>query len=260
MQLNGAEARFASLRFARHYGLESGVVIKDQYVGDVNDYFKYAFLRSVQRHLDIPLIVCWMATADDDGTDGRRRKYLEQPAKYRDIDSSLFDQLDRLLDMPNPGMAAIENAGILEGALFHSDLLGDSRESREIYFSRLDDSAPSNSLIFFDPDNGLEIKSTPKGRKNCSKFLFLDELQASAGEDRTVIIYQHFGRVQRTPYTEAQLGRIEAVLPGRRLFALAGSHIAFLVATAPEHAKALSHAAGQLSDRWQGIKVINFAA
>lgn len=197
-----------------------------------------------------------MATSDDGGTDGRRRKYLEQPAKYRNIDSSLFDQLGRLLDLPNPGMAAIENSRILEGAVFHSDLLRDSLDSREAYFRRLYDSTPSNSLIFFDPDNGLEIKSTPKGRKNCSKFLFLDELQASADEDRTVIVYQHFGRVQRNPYTEAQLGRVESVLPGRRLFALAGSHIAFLVAATPEHATALSQAAGHLSDRWPGIKVI----
>jgi len=201
-----------------------------------------------------------MATPDDGGADGRRRKYLEQATKYRDIDGFLFDRLGRLLDLPNPGMMAIERSGIIEGADFYSEMLEDSRGARESYFSGLDDFAPSNSLVFFDPDNGLEIKSVPKGRKNCSKFLFLDELQASAGEGRTIIVYQHFGRVQRDPYTEVQLDRIKSVLPGRRLFALAGSHIAFLVAATPAHASALRQAADQLSDRWSTIKVVDAAA
>ncbi len=196
-----------------------------------------------------------MATADDGGTDGRRRHYLDQPAKYRDIDPPLFDDLTRLLNSSKPGMEAVENSGILEGAFFHSDPLGDSRVARVVYFEELSETAPLNSLIFFDPDNGLEIKSTPKGRKNCSKYLFLDELQA-AGQHRTVIVYQHFGRVQRQPYTEAQLRRMESVLPGRKLFAIAGSHIAFLVAAMPEHAMSLSRAADHISDRWPGIKIV----
>jgi hypothetical protein len=197
-----------------------------------------------------------MATADDGGTDGRRRQYLENPAQYRDIDWALFDQLARLLRSPKPCMAAIECSGILEDAIFHSDLLGDSLESREVYFARLRETAPSNSLIFFDPDNGLEIKSAPKGKKNCSKFLFLDELQASAGDEQSVVVYQHFGRVQRKPYTQAQLRRVESVLPGRDLFAVANSHIAFLIAAVPEHAAAIRQSAGHLSDRWPNIKLV----
>lgn len=201
-----------------------------------------------------------MATADDGGTDGRRRKYLKQATRYRDIDSFLFDQLGRLLDSPNPGMGAVERSGILEGAAFHSEMLEDAPHARETYFNQLDDFAPKNSLIFFDPDNGLEIKSVQKGRKSCSKYLFLDELQTSAGEDRTVIVYQHFGRVQRNPYTEVQLNRVKSILPGRRLFALAGSHIVFLVAATPAHATTLSQAASHLSNRWPTIRVIDPAS
>ena len=32
-------------------------------------------------------------------------------------------------------------------------------------------------LVFFDPDNGLET-TLPKGRKNSSKYLYLDEVAA----------------------------------------------------------------------------------
>jgi hypothetical protein len=201
-----------------------------------------------------------MATADDGGTDGQRRKYLAQPDRYREIDTALFDQLGRLLTLPEPGMASIQEAGILPNTIFFSELLEDSRDLREAYFSRLDQFAPSRSVIFFDPDNGLEIKSTPKGRKHCSKFLFLDELRASAADGRTVIVYQHFGRVQRGPYTREQLSRINTLLPDRELFAVAGSHIAFLVAPAPDHAVALRQAASSLCGRWPEIQVVDFIA
>jgi hypothetical protein len=233
--------------------------IKDQYVGDVNDYFKYAFLRSVQAHLRDPLFVCWMATPDDGGTDGRRRKYLEQPDRFRGADSVLFDRLGQLLETTSPGLADVEASGILSEALFQSEVLRDSLTDRASYFNRLQEEAPENSVVFFDPDNGLEIKSVQKGRRSCSKFLFLDELQMSADQGRSVIVYQHFGRVQREPYTEVQLGRIRTRLPDRALFALIGSHIVFLIAASVNHADGLRTAASGLCERMPGVRLIELA-
>ena len=233
--------------------------MKDQYVGDVNDFFKYAFLRAIQRLLDRPLVVCWMATPDDGGSDGRRRKYLEQPQKYRSADTELFDGLGRLVETGDLSIASIERSGMLRGAAFHSPILQDPRTAREDFFRELWPNAPIGSVVFFDPDNGLEIQSTPKGRKGSSKFLFLDELQAAGQDSRSVIVYQHFGRVQRAPFTEAQLKRMKTVLPDHDLFALTGSHIAFLVASTDAVSRGLRSAAQALRAGWPDLRAIDMS-
>lgn len=230
--------------------------MKDQYVGDINDFFKYAVLRSVLDHVDAPLVVCWMATPDDGGTDGRRRRYLDQPERFRDADPPLFDEMTRLCAGPQPSIAAVEAAPILSGALFFGRVLGDSSAERRDYFQGLWTILPAASTVFFDPDNGLEVKSTPKGRKGSSKYLYLDELEAAAADGRSVIVYQHFGRVERRSFIRDQLARIREVLPSHRLFVFAGTHIAFFVASAPARSRALRDVAERLGTRWPGLETV----
>ena len=44
--------------------------MKNQYVGDVNDYRKYGLIRALIGDQDIKVGVCWMLTAPDGRTDG----------------------------------------------------------------------------------------------------------------------------------------------------------------------------------------------
>jgi hypothetical protein len=229
--------------------------VKDQYVGDVSDFFKYALLRAVQQDVDAPLVVCWMATANDGGRDGRKRRYLQQPEKYRAVDPPLFDHLARLLDSPHPSIAAVEQADILPGASFIGELLEDAAPKRHEYFEHLWRRAPAASIIFFDPDNGLEIKSTPKGRRNSSKYLYLNELAIAGRESRSVIVYQHFGRAERTTYIATQLERMRGVLPDHQLAAMAGTHIAFLIGATPINASTLLAAVDALQAKWPRLSI-----
>jgi hypothetical protein len=201
-----------------------------------------------------------MATADDGGRDGRRRKYVDQPEKYRVADPALFDEMRRLLEAPRPSIAAVEDAEILPGALFFRKLLGDSLAERRQYFQQLWRKLPEGSIIFFDPDNGLEIKSTPMGHKGSSKFLYLGELKIAGLESRSVIVYQHFGRVERTAYIDVQLRRMRSALPQHDLFALAGTHIAFLVASTPVTSSAVRAAVDTLRARWPGLQAVDLAS
>src|SRR5438552_3458945 len=74
------------------------------------------------------------------------------------------------------------------------------------YMGRALDFLSGVDLIFFDPDNGIEIKSKPRGRKSSSKFLYWDEIAQAHRPGRSVLIYQHYVRQKREEFTD-RLGR-----------------------------------------------------
>jgi hypothetical protein len=63
----------------------------------------------------------------------------------------------------------LEKAAILPSTVYYSPLLTDDGAERQAYFQQLWHLVQDCDLVFFDPDNGLEIKSVPYGRKNSSK-------------------------------------------------------------------------------------------
>ena len=70
--------------------------MKDQYFGDVNDFRKYALLRSLVIPDGLRLGVCWMLTESDGKPDGNFLAYLFKPKTYRNIDPELFDWLKQV--------------------------------------------------------------------------------------------------------------------------------------------------------------------
>ena len=58
--------------------------MKNQYLGDENDYLKYGLLRVISRESKLSIGVCWMLTADDDRPDGGKNP-LRRP-KHRTKD------------------------------------------------------------------------------------------------------------------------------------------------------------------------------
>ena len=147
--------------------------MKDQYFGDVNDFRKYGLLRVLTGPDRLRLGVCWMLTAPDGRTDGEFLAYIGQPKKYRHRDPALFDWLRQVVgEEKDRRTARIEASTILGSALFQSKRLSDPLPDREAYFAECAGKFAGCDLVFFDPDNGLEIKSTPRGRRDSCKFLY----------------------------------------------------------------------------------------
>ena len=71
--------------------------VKQQYLGDANDYRKYALLRHFAEGGRIRIGVCWMLTAPDGRNDGSHLAYLDKPAKFRRFDPELFDWLQQTI-------------------------------------------------------------------------------------------------------------------------------------------------------------------
>ena len=112
--------------------------MKNQYFGDISDYKKYSLLRVLSNHGVMRIIVCWMLTEDDDRTDGKFIRYLQEPARWRHYDPQIFDMLCHFINQENKrDIGLLEKEEIIPGAVYHSDILTDDLVQRQQYFENL---------------------------------------------------------------------------------------------------------------------------
>jgi hypothetical protein len=177
--------------------------VKNQYFGDINDYRKYGLLRLLTNRGEIKTAVCWMLTADDGRGDGGFIGYVEQRRKWRNFDAPLFDRLHELVLTQNlRDVRGAETSSVLPASRFAPGFLPDDSDGRARYFDAFVDLARGCELVFFDPDNGIEVKSKPYGRKDSSKFLYWREIERLWSAGHSLLIYQHFPRVKRDAFVE----------------------------------------------------------
>jgi hypothetical protein len=201
--------------------------MKDQYVGDVNDFLKYSLLRGLVQNDG--LAVVWMLTSSDLSSDGRRLKYLDQPTLFRRVDPELYDALRQIVRSERREVGAVESASVLPPTTrFVSPILADDVTGRAAYFEQVWRQVSDRPFVFFDPDNGLETASTPKGRRRSSKYLYWDELARAYALGRSLIIYQHFNREPRGVFLPRLAARIHELTGCHEVFGVSTPHVAFL--------------------------------
>ncbi|HUS69153.1 MAG TPA: hypothetical protein VM075_00055 [Anaerolineae bacterium] len=210
--------------------------MKNQYFGDINDYRKYGLLRALTGHGQINTAVCWMLTPDDGRMDGSRTTYLSRPAEWRYRDPQLFDHLELVvLRSGVRNVVEIETSGILASCTFISDMVPDDGVARGLYFQRAMDLARGCDLVFFDPDNGIEVKSKPYGRKDSSKYLYWHEIDRFWKAGHSLLIYQHFPRVKRDPFIGGKARQLIDKTSADEVFFFRTSHVVFFLVPQAEH-------------------------
>ncbi|MET3663134.1 hypothetical protein [Aquamicrobium ahrensii] len=217
--------------------------MKHQYVGDINDYRKYALLRALSARGANHIGVCWMLTPDDGGVDGGKLAYLGQPDRHRRFDPELFDILAHAAAEPDRRrLQTIEDSGAIAGAAYFNETLSDDAAGRAAFMERCASEFHDAELVFFDPDNCLEV-SLPKGRKNSSKYLYLDEVAGFYEAGKSLLIYQHFPRVERSMFMASRLLQLHGVAPDCAVWAFTTAHVVFFLLVHPESPARLSIAA-----------------
>lgn len=222
--------------------------MKDQYVGDVNDYLKYSLLRALIEDVGHRLFVCWMLTPSDGGPDGDLTAYLKQPSRFRAVDPRVFDALAAIVDQHERSVRMIEQLSVLPGASFDRTIVPIAPEARRRWMSSVLERARDYDLLFFDPDNGLEVASVSKGRRGSDKYLYWDELDAALASHGSVVVYQHFPRRPREEFVASLLDTVKRHSPDREPFAVYTSRVAYLVA--PNRGDDLRVPAGEIAKRW----------
>lgn len=165
--------------------------MKNQWFGDINDYYKYGLLRLITTHTRLKVGVCWMLT---------RAGYLYSPKKWRDYDPDLYDFLGDCVKHCEPcNISKVKEKGILPNCQFYSEILEDNEEARQQYFDDVKRRMPTRAcdLLFLDADNGMKVKSTPKGRRVSSKYLYWDEAETLYKSGYSLLIFQYHPRKNR---------------------------------------------------------------
>ncbi len=224
--------------------------VKNQYFADVNDYRKYGLLRQLACS-GLNVGVCWMLTVSDGRSDGRFTQYWWEGAKWRAFDSVLYDALVRCADHPNVRNVTSARAWhLIPGAVYYEAILSDSSEARSEYFAEAFQALVACDLLFFDPDNGLEVTSVPVGHKKSSKYLYWPEVEKAFSLGKSTLIYQHFPREKRDSYIERRVRELATHTPAATVVALTTPFVLFLLAVRVNHLRAAERAARAVVNCW----------
>lgn len=192
-----------------------------------------------------------MLTSEDGRADGSKLSYLQQPDRFRHFDSALFDILAHAAGEPDRRrLQVIEDSGAIAQAFYFNELLPDDSAGRQAFMDRCAAALADTGLVFFDPDNGLEVSSVRKGRKNSSKFLYLDEVAAFYDAGKSLLIYQHFPRIERGTFIAQRSEQLRACAPGCSIWAFTTAHVVFFLILNPRSPDRLRVAAEATAHRW----------
>lgn len=161
--------------------------MKLQYLGDSKDSFKWDYHNYLVEALGYSqLVISWMMTPDDGGTNGRTppEKF---PAREEILHLCKLLRANRnlalLLDMPR-----MTEAHYTVG--FHNSDMGQNCTGRDGHTA--DTEPNSDKVLFIDPDNGFEPERKPTDKH--VRYTDIDRIIQSVSPGSVVTVFQHHRR------------------------------------------------------------------
>ncbi len=179
--------------------------MQNRYVGDVGDFAKYALLKSLGGSSHFSLGVVWCLYPDESHNfDGRHVSYLQRP-EFRNLDAELHDGLATIVRSGRRSVNAISRAKLLPSSTkffgfpaAHPNTRLLDRTAREAHrvkwLARALVATRACDLVFFDPDNGIEVSSVKMHAPKAGKYVFWDELLPFWSRGQSLVIYHHLNR------------------------------------------------------------------
>jgi hypothetical protein len=226
--------------------------MKNQYFGDINDYRKYGLIRLLAGAGEIRTGICWMLTPDDTRTDGKFIEYLDKPKKYKDFDPDLYEFLSQCIRENARDVLEVKKSDIFPNTNFYDPILKDDAVRRKQYFSNMYKLFQDVDLIFFDPDNGLEVKSKSLGHKNSSKYLYWSEVAECYKKGHSILIYQHFIREDRNEFISRILENIHTKTGSENTIYFQSSSVVFFLICQDKYSQYFLNKSRLIFHKWGG--------
>jgi len=228
--------------------------MKNQYFGDINDYLKYGLLRALSKNGAVSTAMCWMLTEDDGKNEGKFTDYLRYPDKRSGIDPELFDKLrTAVLCREQRNVALCQELNIIPNATYFERLLTDDADGRQRYFEDFFQQSEKHDLVFFDPDNGIEVKSRKYGRKHSSKYIYWRELHEAERRGLSILLYQHYPRRSREAFTIKTARRLCTRLKKPNVYAFQTAYVVFFLVPQESHRQRFLPAIEAIKATWSPL-------
>jgi hypothetical protein len=216
-------------------GIGGILSVKHQYFGDRRDLLKYSLfewaLSEPSGSRRVSFVV--MLTGPDGRSDGGKTSYEAGCFGAR---AELVSHLKGCLARGKRDVRELRSYFAGRGADYRpygdEDLF--THSGRDAYFDSIPDDDLDDSLVFLDPDNGLQVKSMRRG--NGEKFLLFAEaagLLQRMGERSLLVIYQHIPRVKRPVYFAHVAGRLREECGAGEVHVLTDNEVAFFLLPKP---------------------------
>jgi hypothetical protein len=209
--------------------------VQNRYVGDVGDFAKYGLLRRLagdpgERPIQLGVVWCLFPN-ETHNNDGRHVSYLRS-AEFEALDDALLTALRNIIRSGMRCVSAVSSAGIFPDGTVFCDAVAAvptafrfSREDRALHRAAWLKEClmltEKCDLVFFDPDNGVEVASVPKQHPNAGKYIYWDELIPFWQRGHTLLVYHHLNRTMPAARQVRGLrDRFRAKLDGAKVMSL----------------------------------------
>jgi hypothetical protein len=192
------------------------------FFGDTRDLFKFDLVRHIMKAFPDLLNFTLIPMLTEEESAIRKRKTVTKDlglslknGRAGTRNRELMEDLGRLQEIDDDleyfhGIRSYFKKENIIVDILHKDTF--SHEHRVNYFNKMFENFPKNSLIFVDPDTGLEVK------KPTQRHLLFDEVKKiydHMDHQSVLMIYQHLPRVTRRGYIEKRCRELAAITHSR---------------------------------------------
>jgi hypothetical protein len=230
------------------------------FFGDVRDLFKFDLVRHIMKAFpDLASFTFVPMLTEEESATGKKKTTTKDlglarkngRAGTRNLE--LMEEMGRLQEIEDDleyfhGVQSYFRKENIIVDVLHRDTF--SHEHRMNYFNKMFEDFPVNSLIFLDPDTGLEVKNPTQ------RHLLYDEVKKifdRMDHQSILMIYQHLPRVIRAGSIQKRCREL-AVLTHSRPETITDNEIVFFILTKnPQLKTRLCAVLGDYADRYNTL-------
>jgi hypothetical protein len=157
--------------------------MQNKYFGDIHDLYKYILLKNISMYKSLG--IHWCLVPNDKKSDGNKKLTVKEKEKCVELYDVIKNSKSKDINNIKP---------FFKNSTRYYDNLLVEQNNVKIYGEEAFAKLKKMDIIFFDPDNGIEVKSTNKN--NLFKYLSCDLIKKFGDNGNSLIIYQHSDRIK----------------------------------------------------------------